>query len=96
MPDNRYSNLLISSVFGIVISTLLLAFSCATNKASVESSLNPVVLKFQQHTPYCGGAYPTPEQQRGWISPIANQQYAIFRAPNDNVIHTQIANTWCV
>lgn len=82
-----------SSIYFMILFVFL---SCGTEKSASNKSVIHVQLLFQQHTPYCGGAYPTPEQQRGWISPIANQQYAIFRAPNDNVKHTQIANTWCV
>jgi hypothetical protein len=65
--------------------------SCGNSKTQAEPKGLDVVLKFQKHEPYCGGAYPTPDQERGWISPISNQQYAIYKTQNDSVKHTQKA-----
>jgi|688.fasta_scaffold481516_2 hypothetical protein len=61
--------------------------SCGTEKSASNNSDIHVQLLFQQHTPYCGGAYPTPEQERGEITPIQNQEYAIYRASSDTVKH---------
>lgn len=61
--------------------------SCGTEKSASNKSVIHVQLLFQQHTPYCGGAYPTPEQERGEITPIQNQEYAIYRASSDTVKH---------
>ncbi len=33
---------------------------------------------WQVHTPYCGGAYPTPEQALGWNSPMGNHEFVIL------------------
>jgi len=78
MPEKRDLKLVESPILGHLIAICLLVFSCATNKAPVEKPLHSVVLKFQKHEPFCGGAYPNPEQLRGWVSPITNQQYASF------------------
>lgn len=91
MPEKRDLKLVESPILGHLIAICLLVFSCATNKAPVEKPLHSVVLKFQKHEPFCGGAYPNPEQLRGWVSPITNQQYAIFKAENDSVKHSQKA-----
>ena len=37
-----------------------------------------IVVLWQVHTPYCGGAYPTPEQAMGWNSPLGNQEFVIL------------------
>ena len=61
----------------------LLFAACAVQKASTVGASKPVVnytikLLWQVHTPYCGGAYPTPEQAMGWNSPLGNQEFAIL------------------
>ena len=80
--------------FALCFATVLAVFelsSCANAKRQGEPLVFNVVIKFQKHEPYCGGAYPDPGQENGWISPMSNQQYAIFKAQNDTVKHSHKA-----
>jgi uncharacterized protein YejL (UPF0352 family) len=57
--------------------------ACAVQKTTSDGASTPVVnykikLLWQVHTPYCGGAYPTPEQAMGWDSPLGNQEFVIL------------------
>ncbi len=62
----------------------LLFAACAVQKvASSAEASTPVVnytikLLWQVHTPYCGGAYPSPEQAMGWNSPLGNLEFMIL------------------
>jgi hypothetical protein len=61
----------------------LLFAACAVQKAASEGASAPAVnytikLLWQVHTPYCGGAYPSPEQAMGWDSPLGNQEFVIL------------------
>jgi len=68
-------------LFLLVIPFLFAA--CAVQKATSVGTSAPVVnykvkLLWQVHTPYCGGAYPSPEQAMGWNSPLGNQEFMIL------------------
>ena len=62
---------------------LFLCVSCAihpTPSTEVgQQKTFTVSLLWQVHTPYCGGAYPTPEQQMGWNSPLGNLEFVILQ-----------------
>jgi hypothetical protein len=57
--------------------------ACAVQKTISDGASTPIVnykvkLLWQVHTPYCGGAYPTPEQAMGWNSPMGNHEFVIL------------------
>ena len=64
----------------IVMSLVL--FSCANSPREMTKSAAKEIkieLIAQYHKPYCGGAYPSPEQERGSIHPISNETFYIKR-----------------
>jgi hypothetical protein len=62
----------------------LLFAACAVQKAASSAEASAPVVNFtinllwQVHTPYCGGAYPSPEQAMGWNSPLGNLEFMIL------------------
>ena len=70
------------------VHTILLFFgfflgSCATLKTEKKEEAKQenysVQLAVQTHTPYCGGAYPTPEMAKGSYGPQSNQKYLLIK-----------------
>lgn len=62
---------------------LFVCVSCAVRPSlsSEEPNQKPVkvTIHWQVHTSYCGGAYPTPEQQMGWNSPVSNAEFVLLK-----------------
>lgn len=56
----------------------LLIYSCGSVATSTEA-VYTVKIQLEDHHPYCGGAYPTPEQERGYYTPISNQKYYLLQ-----------------
>ncbi len=71
--------------------TLLVLFgavtSCSSIKNKSEEKLYPVTLSFFIHTPYCGGAYPGPEQQKGYTNPMNLYEFALYEAAEQFGFH---------
>lgn len=63
----------------IIISLLaaLAVASCGLSNKKDKIGVHNVTAKllFETHTPYCGGARPTPKMAQGSRSPISNQHY---------------------
>ena len=64
-------------------------FSCAELKNSAENAADNAVniwqgkqtlsVTMQSHRPYCGGAAPTKEQERGFTEALADQVFYIYK-----------------
>ncbi len=58
-----------------ILASVLLSFTLGACKSSTAfSSKKTITVKgvIKHHTPYCGGAYPTPEMEKGITKPFAN------------------------
>jgi len=55
------------------------AENAADNVANIWKGKQTLTVTFQKHTPYCGGAAPTKEQEAGITEPIANQTFYIYK-----------------
>ena len=63
--------------------------SCAGLKDSVEGAVDAadnlwkgettLTVTFQSHSPYCGGAAPTKEQEAGFTNPLANEVFYVYK-----------------
>lgn len=66
----------------ILFSTILIASSCGTTTKSdvKESDEKTFVVRgtIQTHSPYCGGARPTPEMEEGFDEPVKNADFYIY------------------
>lgn len=76
--------------FKLILLAIGIAFgSCADLKESVDGAVDAadniwkgkqtLTVTFQSHRPYCGGAAPTEEQSKGFINPIADQVFYIYK-----------------
>lgn len=67
----------------IYILSLALLFSCGSSKnvGNADSKKDKkefdIELSVQYRKPYCGGARPTPEQERGFLMPYQNKEIAL-------------------
>jgi hypothetical protein len=58
--------------------TLFLFSKCGINKPVVHSEKEiRIEGSIQVHSPYCGGAYPTPEMEKGYDEPVKNASYTV-------------------
>lgn len=63
------------------LQTILLFIGLAVSSCGVirtEQTNNSVQLVIQTHTPYCGGAYPTPDLVNGSYTPQSGQRYVLL------------------
>jgi len=79
----------------IVLVFIIVACSNAKNSIRQNGDSNITIIA-AVHTPYCGGAYPTPEQERGFITPLANESFVIKRGSvnveNEPVVLRVVSN----
>ena len=64
------------------LQTILLFFSLVVSSCAVirtDQKNKSVQLVIQTHTPYCGGAYPTPEMAKGSYTPQSGQRYVLLK-----------------
>lgn len=64
------------------LQTILLIIGLAVSSCGVirtEQNNKTVQLVIQTHTPYCGGAYPTPEMAKGSYTPQSGQRYVLLK-----------------
>lgn len=64
------------------LQTILLFLGLAVSSCGVirtEQKNKSVQLVIQTHTPYCGGAYPTPEMAKGSYTPQSGQRYVLLK-----------------
>lgn len=60
--------------FGTIVVLTALIVGCGLAKKD-EAKQKQVSLKFEKHFPYCGGAVPTPEMEKGTFSPQVNTTF---------------------
>lgn len=66
----------------LLLLVLLYTNSCAVFKKI--DNLVEITGKVEIHTPYCGGAKPTPEVEKGTLSPYANQLFYVKTVMNND------------
>lgn len=67
------------------IATLSALVSCGISKDKIETNTLNAKLTFETHAPYCGGAAPTPEMEKGRRSPIPNQNFYFLLKGQDKI-----------
>lgn len=67
------------------IATLFTIVSCGISKDKIETNTVSAKLTFETHAPYCGGAAPTPEMEKGRRSPIPNQNFYFLLKGQDKI-----------
>lgn len=70
-----------------ILAGIIAACSSAKNKGEDKSF--EVNLSFFTHKPYCGGAYPSPEQEKGYTSPMNNYEFALYKDPDKFSFHQE-------
>jgi len=71
-------------LFFLVLPFLFAACAVQNSMYSGAQTSTPVYkieILWQIHTPYCGGAYPSPDQAMGWDTPNGNQEFVILMEP---------------
>jgi hypothetical protein len=71
-------------LFFLVLPFLFAACAVQNSMHSGAQTSTPVYkieILWQIHTPYCGGAYPSPDQATGWDTPNGNQEFVILMEP---------------
>lgn len=61
----------------IAFSSLLAACGLKKSLSSAPAELIPVEIFVSVHQPYCGGAAPTPEMERGQFLPVQNELFVL-------------------
>jgi hypothetical protein len=70
--------------------TSILLYSCGMNKKNPVNHLVPIQMQFQVHKPYCGGARPTPEMEKGELIPLSNQIFCMKLGNNDSYFFCEL------
>ena len=66
--------------WAVYIVLVFIIVACSNTKNSIrQNGDSKIVVIAAVHTPYCGGAAPTPEQERGHVSPLSNESFVIKR-----------------
>lgn len=77
--------------YSFFIFCFFLLLSCGNRKISANideetSVINPTGISIQAlaHHPYCGGAAPSPEQEKGYVSPMSNKVFFLKKGVVNN------------
>lgn len=58
--------------------------ACGIKQKAAPAELVPVEVTIVKHQPYCGGAAPTPEMEKGTFTPIENQVFIFKKGLSNN------------